>query len=395
MTALSIEERLGLIRENLAEVLNPEIIESIMAEGRHPKIYWGTATTGRPHCGYLVPAMKIAQFLAAGCDVTILLADVHGFLDNLKAPLELVAQRANYYRFVITSMLKAVGVPIDKLRFVLGSSYQTSSDYTMDVYKLTALVSEHDAKKAGAEVVKQTSNAPLSGLIYPILQVLDEQYLDCDAQFGGVDQRKLFTAAKEWLPKLGYRQRAHLLNPMVAGLNGNKMSSSDENSKIDLLDSPEAVAKKIRKAECVPKVVEGNGVLALVEYVLLPGSGLKHGVREVKFERRDAEPLVYTNIKQIQEDYENDVLTPQMLKATVTQGLIDIMTPIQADFQASEEWQEVTLKAYPPPAKKEKKVKNRGTRFPGAKGGADALQDGVTKKVEELSVADGAQPNGA
>lgn len=84
-----------------------------------------------------------------------------------------------------------------------------------------------------------------------------------------------------------------------------------------------------------------------------------------------------------------------MLKATVTQGLIDIMTPIQADFQASEEWQEVTLKAYPPPAKKEKKVKNRGTRFPGAKGGADAEQDGVTKKVEELSVADGAQPNGA
>jgi tyrosyl-tRNA synthetase len=68
------------------------------------------------------------------------------------------------------------------------------------------------------------------------------------------------------------------------------------------------VAKKIRKAECVPKVVEGNGVLALVEYVLLPGSGLKNGVREVKFERRDAEPLVYTNIKQIQEDYENDVV---------------------------------------------------------------------------------------
>lgn len=68
------------------------------------------------------------------------------------------------------------------------------------------------------------------------------------------------------------------------------------------------MAKKIRKAECVPKVVEGNGVLALVEYVLLPGSGLKNGVREVKFERRDAEPLVYDNIKKIQEDYENDIV---------------------------------------------------------------------------------------
>ncbi|KAF4455163.1 tyrosyl-trna synthetase [Fusarium albosuccineum] len=402
MANLSSEERLGLIRENLAEVLNVEIIESIIKEGRNPKIYWGTATTGRPHCGYFVPAVKIAQFLAAGCDVTILLADIHGFLDNLKAPIELVAQRAEYYRFIITSMLKASGVPTDQLRFVLGSSYQTTSAYTMDVYKLCSVVSEHDAKKAGAEVVKQSSNAPLSGLIYPILQVLDEQYLDVDAQFGGLDQRKLFAAATEWLPKLGYRQRAHLLNPMVAGLNGNKMSSSDENSKIDLLDSADAVSKKIRKAECVPKVVEGNGVLALVEFVLLPVSGLKNGgTREFKVERRDAEPLVYTNIKQLQEDYANDVLTPQMLKPAVAQGLIDLMAPIQAEFQASKEWQDLTLKAYPPPVKKEKKVKNRGTRFPGAKGGdaANNADGDVTKKVEELSVADGApaeaaQPNG-
>ena len=145
----------------------------------------GTATTGRPHCGYFVPAVKIAQFLAAGCEVTILLADIHGFLDNLKAPIELVQHRVTYYRFAITAMLQAVGVSTEKLKFVEGSSYQKSSEYVMDLYKLCSVTSEHDAKKAGAEVVKQTSNAPLSGLLYPILQVLDEQYLDVDAQFGG------------------------------------------------------------------------------------------------------------------------------------------------------------------------------------------------------------------
>jgi hypothetical protein len=56
----------------------------------------------------------------------------------------------------------------------------------MDVYKLSVLVSEHDAKKAGAEIVKQSDDSPLSGLLYPILQVLDEQYLGVDAQFGGM-----------------------------------------------------------------------------------------------------------------------------------------------------------------------------------------------------------------
>jgi len=38
---LTKEERLALINVNLAEVLNPEIIENVINEGRDPKIYWG------------------------------------------------------------------------------------------------------------------------------------------------------------------------------------------------------------------------------------------------------------------------------------------------------------------------------------------------------------------
>ena len=42
------------------------------------------------------------------------------------------------------------------------------------------------------------------------------------------------------------------------------------------------------------------------------------------------------------------------------------MAPIQAEFQASTEWQEVEKKAYPPPEvkKKQKKVKDKGSRHP-------------------------------
>ncbi len=54
--------------------------------------------------------------------------------------------------------------------------------------RLCAIVSERDAKKAGAEVVKQVETPQLSSLLYPGLQALDEEYLDVDFQFGGVDQ---------------------------------------------------------------------------------------------------------------------------------------------------------------------------------------------------------------
>jgi tyrosyl-tRNA synthetase len=126
--------------------------------------------------------------LAAGCDVKVLLADIHGFLDNLKAPLELVESRAQYYRKVITAILESVGVSTEKLQFVLGSSYQKSPEYVMDVYRLSSLISESDAKKASAEIVKQSDNAPLSGLLYSVLQVLDEEHLEVDCQLGGMDQ---------------------------------------------------------------------------------------------------------------------------------------------------------------------------------------------------------------
>lgn len=79
-------------------------------------------------------------------------------------------------------------MPIDKLHFVVGSSYQLTKEYNLDNYRLCATVTEHDAKKAGAEVVKQVSSPLLSGLLYPGLQALDEEYLKCDFQFGGVDQ---------------------------------------------------------------------------------------------------------------------------------------------------------------------------------------------------------------
>ena len=51
------------------EVLGQEKLEEILKE-RDLSLYWGTATTGRPHVAYFVPMSKIADFLKAGCHVS-------------------------------------------------------------------------------------------------------------------------------------------------------------------------------------------------------------------------------------------------------------------------------------------------------------------------------------
>jgi tyrosyl-tRNA synthetase len=55
---------------------------------------------------------------------------------------------------------------------------------------------------------------------------------------------------------------------VVPGLAGGKMSSSEESSKIDLLDSPAIVKSKLKKAFCEPGNVADNGVLAFAKHVV-------------------------------------------------------------------------------------------------------------------------------
>ena len=53
------------------EVIGKDRLRAILSE-KHLCLYWGTATTGKPHVAYFVPMIKIADFLKAGCEVCFL-----------------------------------------------------------------------------------------------------------------------------------------------------------------------------------------------------------------------------------------------------------------------------------------------------------------------------------
>ena len=91
------QQKFDAIKHNLQEVIAEEQLKTVLSQ-RDLKIYWGTATTGRPHIAYFVAMRKIADFLQAGCEVTVLFADLHAYLDNLKAPWSLLELRVEYYK---------------------------------------------------------------------------------------------------------------------------------------------------------------------------------------------------------------------------------------------------------------------------------------------------------
>jgi tyrosyl-tRNA synthetase len=270
---MDTQQKFNLITQGLQEVINGNILMKILQK-RDLKVYFGTACTGKPHVGYLLSFIKIAHLLKAGCEVKVLIADLHAMLDSLKTTDKLLAARTQYYEVMIKAVLQALGVDLTKLSFVKGTDFQLQPEYTFDVYKLLSTTSLNRGIKAGADVVKQSTisreqifdkvtnqletirteldndtqqtswnltkedfvqvisetirlhkqgtNPSLGSIVYPCLQALDEIHLKfddgkgCDAELSGVDQRSIYTYSIESLRGIGYRRKGgYLMTPML------------------------------------------------------------------------------------------------------------------------------------------------------------------------------------
>ncbi|MDI6738169.1 MAG: tyrosine--tRNA ligase, partial [Nanoarchaeota archaeon] len=271
--------------------------------------------------------------------VKILLADLHAALDGVS--WEILEKRYLYYKAAIVTILKTIGVDIKKLEFVKGSELQLNQKYFHDLLKLSTISSVHDCTKAASEVVKLGDNPKLSGLIYPLMQALDEEYLKVDMQFGGMDQRKIMVYAREQLPKIGYKPRIELMNPLIRGLVGVKMSSSIESSKIDLLDDEVKVKSKVNNAECVAGDAN-NGIMALLQYLIFVMKTDKGEKFVVERPEKYGGNLVYETYQAVEDDFVAKKLHPLDLKNAVAKEINNLLK----NFRDSKEIHRLHLEAY-------------------------------------------------
>ena len=340
---MNFEQRFDLIKRNTQEIITDQELKRLLEEKKQPKGYIGLATTGKIHIGYFIPMIKVGDFLKAGFKFTILLADIHAHLDDQKAPFELLDYRVKYYKEIISGMISALNIDTKNLEFKRGSDFELDKNYSLDMYRLAALNTFDRCKRAAAGVVRFGENPKLSGFIYPILQTLDEQYMDMDVQYGGIDQRKILTFARENLPKLGYKARVEVMTPMLPGLQGAKMSASEEKSKIDILDSTDAVKNKINNAHC-PIAVEDNGVLAFLKYVIFVHKTDSRQRFIVKRSEKFGGDMAYGSYEELEKDYLEKKLHPMDLKNSVSDEVNRLLEPIREKMEGKEDLIE---KAFP------------------------------------------------
>lgn len=202
------------------------------------------------------------------------------------------------------------------------------------------------------------------------------------------------------------------MNAMVPGLDGAKMSASVATSKIDFLDSPNIVKKKISQAYASPGEVEGNGLLAFLKAVILPlaalktqspflASGAPPGTQfSIDRAEKHGGPLHYASYDAIEKAYASQELHPADLKQGVTDAINLLLKPIQEEFANDSSFQEIERLAYPPAEAAPKKVKEKkiNPRFaPTAEGEASqqttqqskTVPDPPTLNVAALSMDEG------
>ncbi|KAL1616277.1 hypothetical protein SLS56_011490 [Neofusicoccum ribis] len=355
----------------------PDSVAALLTEKERPRVAWA-------HVGYFVPLTKLVDFLRAGLEVTrgidalgkvvVYYGDVYAFLVNYAVPMEQVAHRSEYYRFLVSAVLDALGVPSSAVRHVEESSLANTKEWFIDLQKMSAAMTQQDARVTMEEVARTDR---LSPMLCAIQQTLSEAYLDLDIQFGGVDQKHLFLHAEKFLPAIGYRTRLHMMNPLIDGLDGLKMSSSKSaDTKIEFLDDTETVERKIYGAACPEGDLNSNGILSLLRHVLLPvsrlwlertlgqthlnrleGDGVSPADRRPFTSENAPENAIFSVVgqdgerhfetyEQLEEAFVSRKISPEALKIATAAALNRLLEPIRRGYHANEKWRAVEKLAY-------------------------------------------------
>ncbi|MCL5016771.1 MAG: tyrosine--tRNA ligase [Candidatus Parvarchaeota archaeon] len=310
------EERFNLIKRNTVEILVESELKALLDSGKSMSAYIGRATTGALHLGHLIALSKLVDLSKAGVGIKVLLADIHSVLDDQKSRWEQLDLRVEYTKKCIELAFNWEKQP----EFIRGSDYQLRKEYVLDMLKVSTITTVDRAMRAASEVTRM-KNPKVSELIYPLMQALDEEYLDVDIQLGGLDQRHILALAREVLPMIGYKKRIEVMTPLVASMRGpgTKMSSSVPESNIKIYDSEDAIKRKINSAYCPEGVVQDNPILQIVKFMILPADGKFRIERDEKF-GGDLEIADYNELEKL---FSEKKLHPADLKAAVTRYLVN------------------------------------------------------------------------
>jgi len=329
-------DKLETITRNAQEIVTLEELKKVLKKDK-PRAYIGFEPSGTVHLGWKICTNKIKDFLNAGFEFTVLLADWHAYInDKLEGDIEKIKLCGKY----MEDCFAAMGVDVDALSFAYASEYVGDPKYWELVLRTSKATSVKRVKRAMDIMGRSEDEAErdLSKLFYPAMQVSDIFYLKLDVAYGGMDQRHAHMLARDVAKKLNFKPPVAIHTPLLTGLQAGgrmdptevKMSKSKPDSMISIHDKPEDVKRKLKKAYCPEKIVEGNPVLEMCKYVIFPE--LKESFL-IKRPEKFGGNLEFKTYKELEETFVEGQLHPLDLKNAAADYINKILEPVHKYFE--------------------------------------------------------------
>ncbi|HIP16760.1 MAG TPA: tyrosine--tRNA ligase [Methanothermococcus okinawensis] len=312
------DEKIKGIIKNTSEIISIEELKELLKKDEmgigYKRAYIGFEPSGKIHLGHFLQIRKMIDLQNAGFDITILLADLHAYL-NQKGSMKEIHQLAEHNK----EIFKAMGL---KAEYVYGSDFQLEKEYTLDLYRIALKTTLKRARRSMEVIAREEKNPKVAEVIYPLMQVNDIKHLKVDVAVGGMEQRKIHMLARELLPTIGWKPPICIHNPVLTGLDGEGKMSSSKGNFIAIDDDPDAIKSKIKKAYCPIGIVEGNPIFEIAKYYLEYPLIIK---RPEKF----GGDITLKNCEELEKLYLEKKIHPMDLKKTVSDGIISVLSPIR------------------------------------------------------------------
>ena len=320
-------DRKACILRGVIECVTEDELDLLLASKNTPKAYVGFEPSGLLHAGSLVPMLKCRDLIESGFQVTILLADWHGYInDKLEGNWENLRAGVEYQRQMFSVFCPGV-------QFKTASELVKGEGYWEMVLRVSKASSLKRMRRALSIMGrgKEDGDKDMSKFFYPAMQATDIYALDVDLALGGMDQRHAHMLARDAADKLKLSKPVALHTPLLGSLSGPgrmdtdaKMSKSNPSGTLLVHDSKKVLTKKLSKAYC-PLEREGNPVLDIWQYLLEPA------LEYIVIERPDkfGGNLEFDSYSDLEESYLSGSLHPLDLKNGTASALFQIVKPMQ------------------------------------------------------------------
>ncbi len=238
-----------LLTRGVEEVIGKEYLEKKLKEGKLLRIKLGIdPTSSNIHLGRSIPLLKLRDFQELGHKVVLIIGDFTGVIGDTsdkesERPMltnQEIKKNMQNYIFQAGKI-----VDIDKCEIRYNSDWLKKMKYSeigeqANIFSLNEFISRDNIKKR----LNSGKRVSLRELLYPLMQGYDSVMVDADIEIGGTDQKFNLLAGRELQRYYGKSAQNIIMNPIIEGLDGRKMSSSWGNT-VNLLDSPNEMYGKI------------------------------------------------------------------------------------------------------------------------------------------------------